>query len=127
MFDKYLICEDSLRNVVEDGVVIGFEFEVRITSYRGLGLSMVEGFDVTVDGEAYPRKENLFILGGRTFSYDAMETEYEARWRWARKPSYAFRNRAVSLKVRTRSRWLSLFEYRMCQSYQKELTQRFSR
>lgn len=80
MFDKYLICDDSLRNVVEEGKVIGFEVEVRITSYRGLRLSLVEGFDVSVDGESFPREENIFIVGDRAFSFEQMETEYEARW-----------------------------------------------
>ena len=80
MFDKYSICEDSLRNVVENDTVTGFEIEVRITSYRGLRLSLVEGFDVTVDEESFPREANLFIVGGRTFTFTEMETEYEVRW-----------------------------------------------
>jgi hypothetical protein len=80
MFDKYLICENSLRNVVENGQITGFEVEVRITSYRGLRLSMVEGFDVTVDGESFPREANTFIVAGRPFTFKEMETEYEARW-----------------------------------------------
>ena len=85
MFDKYLICEDSLRNVVEDGIVIGFELEVRIASYRGLALSMVEGFDVTVDGESFPREANIFLVRGRPFNFTEMETEYEVRWEMGEK------------------------------------------
>jgi hypothetical protein len=80
MFDKYLICEESLRNVIAGAEVAGFEFEVRITSYRGLALSMVEGFDVTVDGEVFPREKNIFVVRGRGFTFDEMEKETEVRW-----------------------------------------------
>jgi hypothetical protein len=85
MFDKYLICEDSLRNVTTQDKVTGFEFEVRITSYRGLALSMVEGFDVSVDGESFPREQNIFVVRGREFTFDEMEKETETRWEMGEK------------------------------------------
>jgi hypothetical protein len=80
MFDKYLIGEKGFRNVVEDGKMTGFQLEVRIAYYRGLGLSMVEGFDVSVDGKQFPREGNRFTVRGRTFTYKQMETEYDERW-----------------------------------------------
>jgi hypothetical protein len=80
MFDKYVIGENGFRNVAEGGKIIGFQLEVRIAYYRGLGLSMIEGFDVTVDGRQFPREENLFTVRGRTFTYKQMETEYNERW-----------------------------------------------
>ena len=80
MFDRYVIGENGFRNVVEDGKTTGFQLEVRIAYYRGLGLSMVEGFEVTVDGRQFPREKNLFAVRGRTFSWEQMETEYDERW-----------------------------------------------
>ena len=80
MFDRYMIVEDAVRNVRRDGKAVGFEFGARIAYYRGLGLSMVEGLDVTVDGEKVPRENVRFAVGGKTFTLDKMETEYEARW-----------------------------------------------
>lgn len=80
MFDRYMICEDTVRNVTTGGKVVGFEFGARIAYYRGLGLSMVEDLAVTVDGEKIARERVRFTVGGRTFSLDDMETEYEARW-----------------------------------------------
>ena len=56
MFDRYMILEDTVRNVRRDGEVVGFEFGARIAYYRGLGLSMVEGLNVTVDGETVRRR-----------------------------------------------------------------------
>jgi len=80
MFDRYMICEDTARNVSKDGKVIGFEFGARIAYYRGLGLSMVEDLAVVVDGEKIPRQQVRFTVAGRTFTLDDMETEYDARW-----------------------------------------------
>ncbi len=80
MFDSYMICADTVRNVTRGGKVVGFEFGARIAYYRGLGLSMVEDLAVTVDGEKVPRECVRFSVGGRTFALDQMESEYEARW-----------------------------------------------
>jgi hypothetical protein len=80
MFDRYMICEDSVRNLSRAGRAVGFEFGARIAYYRGLGLSMVEGLEVSVDGEKVPAGQLRFTVGGRTFTLAEMETEYEARW-----------------------------------------------
>jgi len=80
MFDRYMLCENTVRNLTRGGKVVGFEFGARIAYYRGLGLSMVEDLAVTVDGEKIPRECLRFSVGGRTFALDQMETEYEARW-----------------------------------------------
>jgi len=80
MFERYLIGEKSFRNVVEDGKAKGFQLEVRIPYYRGLGLSMLEGFDVVVDGKQFPPEDNLFTVRGRTFTQKEMETVYDERW-----------------------------------------------
>ena len=80
MFDRYMICADTVRNLTSNGAVVGFEFGARIAYYRGLGLSMVEDLVVTVDGDRIPRDRIRFTVGDRTFSLDEMETEYDARW-----------------------------------------------
>jgi hypothetical protein len=80
MFDRYMICEDTVRNISKESRTVGFEFGARIAYYRGLGLSMVENLAVTVDGEKIPREQVRFTVSGRTFTLDQMETEYEARW-----------------------------------------------
>jgi len=80
MFDRYLIGEKGFHNVVEDGKAKGFQLELRIPYYRGLGLSMLEGFDVTVDEKLFPREDNLFTVRGRTFTQKEMETVYDERW-----------------------------------------------
>lgn len=80
MFDKYLICEDGFENVVKDGEVTGFRFNVRITYYRGVSLSAIEGFEVKVDGRCFPKEQNLFAVRGRTYTFAALESEGSERW-----------------------------------------------
>jgi hypothetical protein len=82
VFDRYIIVEDSLRNVADGngGAPVGFAFEIRMPYYRGLGLSMVEDVGVSVDGHRYPREAISFAVRGTTYSLAEMETEYEDRW-----------------------------------------------
>lgn len=80
MFDKYMICEDGFRNSIENGAVIGFQFDARLPYYRGLGLSMVEDIGIRVDGEAVSREQIRFSVRGRSWTLAEMETEVEERW-----------------------------------------------
>ena len=81
MFDSYIVDEASVRNVVEDGRVVGFSFGTRISYYRGLGVSMIEPFEVRIDGgEIVPADQLRFTIGDRTWSWDELEVDYESRW-----------------------------------------------
>lgn len=80
MFDRYLICEDGFENTVKDGRVTGFQLNVRITYYRGVSLSAIEGFEVKVDGRSFPKENNLFTVRGRTYTFAELEVEGEERW-----------------------------------------------
>lgn len=80
MFDKYIIVEDGFSNVAQGGKVTSFQLGARLPYYRGLGLSMVEAIDLTVDGEAFPRDTLHVTLHGRTYTLDEMEREAEDRW-----------------------------------------------
>ena len=80
MFDKYMICEDTVRNMKRDGKVTGFEFGARLPYYRGLGLSMIEDVAVTIDGEKIARGDVRVTVAGRTYTLDEMETVYDATW-----------------------------------------------
>jgi hypothetical protein len=85
MFEKYLICDDSLRNIEHDGRVVGFSFEARLGYYRGLGLSMVEKLDVVVDGVPVPRDLVRFRDGDRDLTMMELEQAYDRRWEFGAK------------------------------------------
>ncbi|MFM5931902.1 MAG: DUF6379 domain-containing protein [Novosphingobium sp.] len=80
MMDKLMIVEDSLESV--DG---GFAFLGRLPYYRGLGLSMVENIEVSVDGTVVPREDIRFSVRGKTYTLDEMETVYDDRWNFGEK------------------------------------------
>jgi hypothetical protein len=80
MFEKYIICPDSLRNTTTDCAVDGFAFDVRLAYYRGLVLSMVEGFEVTVDGHQLDAANLRLGVAGERFSFAELASEAEARW-----------------------------------------------
>lgn len=80
MFDRYMICEETVRNIAKDNRIAGFEFGARLPYYRGLGLSMVEVVAVTVDGERIARDQIRLTVGPKTYTLDQLETEYQAVW-----------------------------------------------
>ena len=80
MFDRYLIVDGTLRNVGPASAPTGFAFDARLGYYRGLGLSMVEALDVTVDGEAMARQAIRFDEGLGPLTLDEMESAYDRRW-----------------------------------------------
>lgn len=85
MMDNKMICTEQFENVVEDGETIGFAFLGRLPYYRGLGLSMIEDIQVSVDGERIPREDIRFSVRGKTYTLDQMETVYDDRWNFGEK------------------------------------------
>jgi len=80
MMDNKMIVEDSLHNV--EG---GFAFLGRLPYYRGLGLSMIEDIQITIDGAAIAREDVRFTVRGKTYTLDQMETVYDDRWNFGEK------------------------------------------
>ncbi len=85
MFDKYIICEDGFKNVKKGEAVTGFQFQCRLPYYRGLGISMVEELNITVDGQEIPREAVQVELHGNVYTLDEMEINYEDRWEFGEK------------------------------------------
>lgn len=75
MFDRFMIIEHSLRRTDA-----GFEFDIRIPYYRGIALSMIEAFEVTVDGQPVPRDAVSFVLRGEEFTHEELERDAQTRW-----------------------------------------------
>lgn len=80
MFDKYMIVEDSLKNVKEGDKVTGFQLGVRLPYYRGVVLSLVGDMILTVDGERIPPEKIRVTVGGKTYPVTELENEPEAKW-----------------------------------------------
>lgn len=91
MMDNKMIVEGSLETV--EG---GFSFLGRLPYYRGLGLSMIEDIQVSVDGEQLPREAIRFSVRGKTYTLDEMETVYDDRWNFGEKATIIALNGGLS-------------------------------
>jgi hypothetical protein len=80
MFEKYMIVEKESHNWKEDGKIEGFQVGARVPYYRGLGVSMIEDIQLSVDGEAIPSDQLLIELHGNHYTLKEMESEQDDRW-----------------------------------------------
>ena len=80
MFDKYMICESGFQNRSSGGEVSGFEFGARLPYYRGLGLTMLENIEVSIDGQAVPREQLRLKLRERTYTLAELESADGEVW-----------------------------------------------
>lgn len=70
----------GFHNVFKDGKVVGFQVRFRSTYYRGVWLSMSTGFEVTVDGEKFPKQQVTVTIGGKTYTQDEMTKIGNVQW-----------------------------------------------
>jgi sugar phosphate isomerase/epimerase len=80
VLDSPVIQGRGFRNVVQDGRVTGFQFQLRNPNYRGVAASLLDGVDVVVDGEAVPAHVPLWTLQGRTLTLDELRASTDVRW-----------------------------------------------
>ncbi len=80
MYENYMISEAGFKNTGEGGRITGFQFDIRIPYYRGIFLSMLEDFVVTVDGVRYPRELIRFAYRGVNFSLDELASVTDVQW-----------------------------------------------
>jgi hypothetical protein len=88
MFDKYIVCEDSLRH--RDDGRPGGVVEVRMPYYRGLRLSMVEAVDLVLDGTPVPAGRTTFTVHGNTYTFDRLPGVTNDRWEMGERARLAF-------------------------------------
>ena len=69
--DRSFISDENIQNVVHDGKQ-GFKLKVRLTSYRALPLSCIEGVEVKIDGELIDPRDITFILNNYSHKLDEL-------------------------------------------------------
>ena len=80
MLDKEIIQYRGFRNLTENGQVVGFQFKVRTTYYRGIYLSQLRPGTVIVDGERFEKEDVIWCVGGHDYRYEEMK--YQGRIHW---------------------------------------------
>jgi hypothetical protein len=82
MFDNYVWSDQKIHQREIDGKS-GFELKTLITYYRGIPLSMINNFEVIVDGKSIPREKIRFSPDGiEYFTLDEMLTVATFRWEY---------------------------------------------
>jgi hypothetical protein len=74
------ILDKGFRNVSQGGQTTGFQLQVRTGYYRGTYLSLLEGFEVTVDKETFKEDQIRVTIGNRTYSTAELANQTDARW-----------------------------------------------
>jgi hypothetical protein len=81
MFENFLIRSDSLRKETRDGGVIGFSLAVRHANYRGVYLSLHNGYYLEVDAVEYPTSVQTFEINGKPpRTFDEIRTAVWEHW-----------------------------------------------
>ena len=80
MFDKYIIVTEGFRNTATGAAADGYELGIRLPYYRGLGLSMVESIDLTVDGTPVPAESLTLTVHGNSYAVTDLATVFDDRW-----------------------------------------------
>jgi len=75
MLEQHVIQTKGFGNV--DG---GFRLAVRCPYYRGVWASLLEGAEVTADGETFTADRVRWTLGGETFTVQELAESDELRW-----------------------------------------------
>jgi sugar phosphate isomerase/epimerase len=81
LLERDLIQSVGFRNVIEGGRVTGFQFRLRMPSYRGMAASLIDGVAVRVDGiiDVGPDVP-LWNFGERTYTLQQLWESDGVRW-----------------------------------------------
>lgn len=80
MFEEAIIQSRGFRNVGDPGSRTGFQVVIRTPYYRGTWLSLIEGADVTVNGERHGRDGVRWTIGGVEYSVADLAAATDRRW-----------------------------------------------
>jgi hypothetical protein len=99
MFDNYVLLDKGFKNIEKNGKVIGYELQTFISYYRGIPLSMINTFEITVDRAKISHEKIKFSADGKNFfTLDEMRTVTFYKWEYGQ-PGIIFVEQAGGLSV----------------------------
>jgi hypothetical protein len=75
-----VVCDESLKNTYLNGKKMGYEFQIRLSNYRGHYLSCIEEFVVTVDGKEVNSDYITFCLNEKEFTLRQLPSLISEFW-----------------------------------------------
>jgi hypothetical protein len=79
-YNKILISDDNLTNVIVGDVTIGYEFKIKYPSYRGVFLSCIEQLEFFIDDQPIDKQNIFFYLNGKQFLIDELPELFKEYW-----------------------------------------------
>lgn len=76
-----VIVEGSLQNTYIKNEKAGFEFDIRLSYYRGLFLSCVDSFNLQLNGKEVPNKDITFSINDKEFYVDQLSSLSSEFWK----------------------------------------------
>lgn len=80
MLDRECIQSRGFRNVLSQGKITGFQFNIRSLYYRGLWLSQLRPATITVDGETFSGDKITWTISGVTYEQENMLKLGDVHW-----------------------------------------------
>ncbi|MDO4339045.1 MAG: DUF6379 domain-containing protein [Eubacteriales bacterium] len=80
MLEADMIQTRGFHNILENGKIVGFQFCIRLTYYRGIFLSQLRPQKVVVDGGIFPKELVTWNIKGIDFTVDEMVNNAEIQW-----------------------------------------------
>ncbi|MDQ0972232.1 hypothetical protein QFZ31_002110 [Neobacillus niacini] len=75
-----VVCDDSLVNTYVNGKKLGYEFQIRLSNYRGHFISCIEEFVVAVDGNEVNSDDITFCLNEKEFTLRQLPSLISEFW-----------------------------------------------
>ncbi|WP_206243927.1 C-glycoside deglycosidase beta subunit domain-containing protein [Novosphingobium terrae] len=80
MPERSIIQSSGFANIGPVAARSGFAVRLRQPNYRALRLSLIEGIDITVDGEHFAAEASTILLNGRDYTHAQMAETTAIRW-----------------------------------------------
>lgn len=75
-----VVVSDSLKHYYVDGKKMGYQFDIKLSYYRGHFLSAIDQFGVKVDGFDVPAERIRFCINGKEFGAAELDKCYSEFW-----------------------------------------------
>ena len=76
-----VVVDDSLKSIQVNGKKLGYQFDIRLSYYRGHFLTVIDEFAVKVDGQEVDSERIKFCINGKEFSPVEFDKCYTEFWR----------------------------------------------
>ena len=75
-----VVVSDSLKNYYVNGKKMGYQFDIRLSYYRGHFLSVIDEFGIKVDGQEIDNELIKFCINGKEISPVEFDKCYNEFW-----------------------------------------------